>query len=52
MNNKEVAKTYTENSILIKVLRDIKSDYFGEVILKFENGKLVHMKKTESIKVK
>ena len=41
-----------ENAYFI-LLKDLeKAKYYGEVILKFENGKIVHMKKTESIKLK
>lgn len=35
------------------LLKDLEQkDYYGEVILKFEKGQIVHMKKTESIKLK
>ena len=37
---------------LVALLRDLtKGAFYGEVSLKFENGKLVSAKKTESIKV-
>jgi len=56
LKNSETIKDRKQNQfenayyILLKDLE--RNNYFGEVILKFENGKIVHMKKTESIKLK
>ena len=41
------------NNKYFELLHELEAEsYYGEVILKFENGKIVHMKKTESIKLK
>jgi hypothetical protein len=40
-----------DNGKYIELLKKLESDrYYGEVIIKFENGNIVHVKKTESIK--
>jgi hypothetical protein len=38
---------------LVKILREILPDkFFGEISIKFENGRIVNLKKTESVKVR
>lgn len=46
-------KYVNDNNKYIALLKKLESDrYYGEVIIKFENGSIVHFKKAETIKLK
>lgn len=37
---------------LLKILKELTADkFYGKLIISFENGRVVHLKKEESIKV-
>lgn len=54
MGNK--SDTFTSNKAhneMFRILIDLyKERFYGELILKFENGQIVHMRKTENIKLR